>query len=306
MIVTLTGDDSYAMQAELKSIVASFVDSFGDMALERLEGGEASYAQIQAAVQSIPFLSDRKLLVLREPSANKQFIENAEALVSNLPETTDLVIVEPKLDKRSVYYKFLKQATDYREQGKLEDKDLAAWLAETAKDQGGSLSTADARFLIERIGSDRPRLANELEKLLLYDPQVTRQTVELLTEAEPQSSIFDLLAAAFAGNMKQALALYRDQREQRIEPPRIIAMLTWQLWVLAVVKAAGNKPVEAIAREAKLNPYVVQKSQRIARELSMLQLRGLVLELLAIDARSKRESIDIDEALQNYFLTLAS
>lgn len=306
MTTTLTGDDAFALQAELGKLVAEFVARFGEMAYERIEGNEADYDQILAAIQSVPFLSERKLLVLKEPSANKRFTENIEALLANVPETTDLVIVEPKFDKRSVYYKVLKKSSDYHEFAKLEEKDLVTWLIKAAKEQKGSVSAPDARLLIERVGTDRPRLANELEKLLLYEPHITTQTIELLTELEPQGSIFDLLAAAFAGNTKQAITLYREQREQKIEPQRIIAMLTWQLWVLAIIKAAGNKTTESIAREAKLNPYVVQKSQRVARQLSLSQLKQLTAELLSIDVRSKRESIDIDEALQNYLLSLSS
>ena len=42
------------------------------MALERLDGEEASYDRMHEAVQSLPFLAPRKLIVLRAPGANQQ------------------------------------------------------------------------------------------------------------------------------------------------------------------------------------------------------------------------------------------
>lgn len=304
MKVSLTGENSFGWRAELSTLTRQFAEGHGDMSLERLDGGEASFERIQEALTSLPFLSGRKMVVLREPSANKQFTEHAERLLNGLPETTDVVLVEPKLDRRSSYYKFLKRATDFRDFAELDEQGLARWLSESAKAQGGSLSLGDARFLAERIGLNQQLLASELNKLLLYNPAITRESIELLSEPTPQSSIFELLEAAFSGNTKRALALYSEQREQKVDPAQIIAMLTWQLRVLALIKTAGERSVETVAKEAKLNPFVVRKSQPIAKRLSLAQLKRLIADLLVIDARSKRERIDLDEVLQNYLLSL--
>jgi DNA polymerase III delta subunit len=139
----------------------------------------------------------------------------------------------------------------------------------------------------------------------LYDPKITRQTIDLLTEPTPQSTIFQLLEAAFAGNSRRAMQLYAEQRALKVEPSQIVAMLAWQLHVLAIIKTAGERGVDTIANEAKLNPFVVRKSQSIARNLSLARLKKLVSELLKIDVASKRTSIDPDEALQHYLLALA-
>ena len=179
-------------------------------------------------------------------------------------------------------------------------------MVENAKGRGRTLSASDARYLIERAGVNQQQLSNELEKLLLYDPSITRQTIELLTDPTPQSTIFQLLEAAFAGHTKNALKLYAEQRALKVEPPQIIAMLTWQLHVLAIVKTAGSHSVEEIAKQAKLNPFVVRKSQGIARTITLAQLKQMITDLLKIDTRSKREDIDTDEALQNYLLSLAA
>jgi DNA polymerase-3 subunit delta len=305
MIVTLTGENSFSLQKELKRLIDEFVAEHGDLALERLDGEEVEFTQIHEALTSLPFLSTKKLVVLRAPSKNKQFVEKFEQILADAPETTDVILVEPKLDKRLAYYKFLKKATDFREFPQLDQNGLARWLTDVAKEQGGSLSSGDARYLVERAGTNQQLLANELEKLLLYDAKITRETIDLLTDETPQSTIFQLLEAAFAGNARRALELYTEQRALKVEPPQIIAMLTWQLHVLAIIKTAGDRSADDIAKEAKLNPYVVRKSQGIARNLTLAQLKQLIADLLKIDVRSKRESIDPDEALQHYLITLS-
>jgi len=83
-------------------------------------------------------------------------------------------------------------------------------------------------------------------------------------------------------------------------------MLAWQLHVLAVIKTAGDRTPDTIAKEAKINPFVIRKSQGIARRLSPGRLKRLIADLTDIDVSAKRTNIDTDEALQHYLLNLAA
>ena len=305
MIVVLTGDNAFALRSDLDAMVAGFAAEHGEISVERLDGEEMDFARLQESLQSPPFLAAKKLVVLRAPGANKQFVERAEALLPAVPETTEVIIVEPKLDKRGSYYKVLKKTASLREYPVLDVPELARWLTGEVQAQGGTISPADALFLIARVGTNQQILAHELDKLLIHSPSITREAIEQLTEPEPQSKVFDLLEAAFSGDAKRALALYREQRAQKVDPAHIIAMITWQLKALAVVMAARGRTSGEIARESKLSPFTIQKSQVLAKRLSTTRLRLLVADLLAIDYRSKRENIDLDEALQNYVLMLS-
>lgn len=306
MIITLSGENAFGLGAELDGIVRGFLAEHDELGVERLDGEEADYQRLQESLTSLPFLADKKLVVLRRPGANKEFAEHVEELIAGVPETTNAVLVEPKLDKRLAYYKLLKSKTDFREFKELDAGGMARWLGSEAGKQGAKISPADANYLVQRVGANQQVLANELSKLVLYDAQITRATIDLLTEATPQSTIFELLESAFAGNAKRTMQLYREQRVQKVEPPQIIAMLTWQLHVLALIKAAHDRTADEIAADAKLSPYVVKRSQAIARRLTLAELKTLVKDLLSIDVRSKSSALDADEALQNYLLKLAS
>ncbi|HSW37600.1 MAG TPA: DNA polymerase III subunit delta [Candidatus Saccharimonadales bacterium] len=305
MITTLTGENAFGLKNELDKLVTGFVAEHGDLALERVDGAEADFARIQEAITSLPFLASKKMVVLRTPGANKQFAESAEKLLAEASDAIDIVIVEPKLDKRLSYYKFLKSKTDFRSFPALDQNGLAQWLVRSAKDRGGSISSGDARYLVERVGPNQLMLGHELDKLLIYEPKISRENIDLLSEAAPQSTIFQLLEAGFDGNSRRAMELYDEQRALKVEAPQIIAMLAWQLHVLAIIKTGGDRSPDQIAQEAKLNPFVVRKSQNIARLLSLAELKKLIAELLKIDVRSKRENIDPDEALKHYLLSLA-
>lgn len=303
-ISTLTGNNSYLLDEYVSNIRSEFTEKYGDFSVEVINCDEVDTQRINEAVQNLPFLSDGRLVVLKNPSANKGFVENVENILEGMPEITTLIIIETKLDKRSSYYKYLQKHTDYKEFNDLDVPQLATWLVGEAKNSDAVISLADARYLVERVGTNQQLLAQELKKLITYDKTIKRVNIDDLTIRSPQSTIFDLLESAFAGDTQSALKLYQEQRQMKVEPQQIIAMFAWQLQILALVKTSGNKSSQDIAKEAKLNPYVVSRSAALARKITYKDLEQYVDDLYQIDIASKTINIDIEEALQNYILKL--
>lgn len=304
MIITLTGNNSFALRRRLDELTTKFINEFGDLALEKFDGEEQEAKVIIEGLQSLPFLARKKLVVVRNSSFNKEFVEGFEQIISSIGESTDVVFYEPRIDKRTVYFKVLKNQTQFEEFYELDASTLAKWLVEEAKNQEARLSPADANYLVERVGPKQNLLSNELGKLITYNPQISRQNIDLLVDETPQSKVFDLLDAAFAGRKKQALELYEDQRAQKVEPQAILAMLGWQLQQIAIAKMAGNRPIIEVSRDSGMKEYPLKKAKSLADKLSDKKLKGMVSEALDIDWRSKTTSLDLDEALKNYIISL--
>lgn len=301
MITVLAGTNSFALRQKRDEMVRSFIDEHGDLALDRVDGEEADFDRINEALHSLPFLAARKLVVLDQPGLNREFAEGVGEVFADLPEITDVLVVEPKPDKRTAYYKWLKKNTDFHELVELDERGLAKWAVAYAKGQGASLMPPDAQYLVGRVGLNQQRLAHELDKLLLHG-DITRETIDALTDVSPHSKIFDLLDAAFNGRAERAIELYQEQRTMRVEPQEILAMVGWQLRQVALAKTATGHD---LVREGKVSPYGARKAQAIASRLTLVRLKQLVHDLVVLDARSKRQPLDLDEALQNYILNLA-
>jgi DNA polymerase III subunit delta len=304
MISVITGKNSYLLNSKLKTLVDDFAVEYSDIAIEKIDCEEAEYQQIHDALHNLPFLSHKKLVVLNMPGTHSEFAENLPSLIESISDSIDLIIVEPRPDKRSSYFKLLKQQNNFYLFEDINALDLSSWLCAETSRRGGELSASNAKYLVERLGSDQQMLNNELDKLISYDPRITNKTIDLLTEQSSQSTIFELIDSAFAGNIKRAFTLYHEQRSLKVDPIQIIAMLAWQLHVLAIVCSAGSRSSSEISKESGVNQYVVQKSQNIARKLTFEHLRKLINDLQDLDVRSKSQAIDIDEALKNYILTM--
>lgn len=304
MIITLSGSNFYLLKRRLDELISKFTAEHGGLALEKIDAEEAEGRAVLDAVQSLPFLSARKLVIVRNMSANKSASGQIEQIIDSAGESTDIIFYEPSPDKRSSYYKVLKSRTQFEEFNEMDIRALAEWLSEEAQKQGGELSPADATYLVDRVGANQEQLANELAKLLTYDPKINRANIDLLCVKTPQSKVFDLLDAAFGGNKKRALELYEEQRAQKVEPQAIMAMMAWQLKLLALAKTAGKRSPQEIAKDNGLSPYPVTKAQTLARKIDDNKLRDMVAEALEIDVKSKTKNINLDEALKTYITTL--
>jgi DNA polymerase III delta subunit len=294
MIVTLTGNNFYLLKRRLDELVSGFVKEHGELALQRIDAQEAEPEAILEAVQSLPFLAARKLVVLRALGSNKTASGQIEQIISSAGDSTDIIFYEPSVDKRTVYFKVLKSQTQLEEYNDLDTHSLAKWLTEEAKAQGGE----------ERAGTNQEQLANELAKLATYDPKITRANIDFLTQKTPQSKVFDLLDAVFSGNKAKALELYGEQRAQKVEPQAIMAMIAWQLDLIALAMYGKSRDANQIAKDSGLSPYPVTKAQRLAGKMDETKLKDMVNQALKLDELSKTTPLDLDEALKTYIVTL--
>jgi DNA polymerase III delta subunit len=297
MIITLTGNNAFALQKRLKELASSFVKEYGDLALERIDAEEVEPQAILDALQNLPFLASKKMIVARGLGQNKQAAEKIEQFIDAAGDDTDLVIYEPSPDKRT-------SRTQLEEFNELDAHRLTKWLVEEAKKRGGELAQTDASYLVDRAGLDQALISNELDKLITYKPRITRQSIDLLTDPLPQSKVFDLLDAAFSGKKGKALELYEEQRALKIEPQAILAMIAWQLQLLAVTKYADGKSSAAIAKDVGMNPYPVSKAANLAHKLNEEKFKSMVDFAFEIDLKSKTTPLDLDEALKTYITTL--
>lgn len=297
MIYFFTGDNQFAIKQRLSQITKDFIADHGDLAVERIDAEETAIDLIIDATQSLPFLSSAKLVVIQNVTS-KDLLDRL-VVIDNMEQIIVVVLV-PKVDKRANYYKKIREHPNFNVFDKTNARELPRWVSEYAKSQKGDISLSDARYLVERVGENQVLLGNEIDKLITYNPHITRNSIDDLTVPLPQSTVFELLDASFAGRAKEADRLYNEQRAQKVEPQAILGMIAWQLHVLAIVKLAGDKSTDLIAKEAKINPFVVRKTQNLARKLTLNDIKKLVKDALELDVSIKTKNIDVDNALLLY------
>ncbi len=302
MIQTLTGKNSYALQKELRQIIADTTAEVGELGIERFDASDSNVDSILLAVQSLPFLVPKKLVVVTQLQSNSALLDRIAELVERTADGVEVVLVEPQLDKRKSSFKELQKLTKLTDFSEPRPQELPTWIVNYAREVGTEISSADATYLVERVGASQQQLAREVEKLALVGDKVSRADIDALTDQSVQSTIFSLLDAAFSGNKSKAIQLYREQRQMRVEPQYIIAMLTWQLTSLAQAVFADPQ-TESTLVAAGQSPYAARKGLSLAKKTSKSQIKKMIRDLSELDLQTKT-SADADAGLELYLLEL--
>ena len=297
MVVILSGDQ-YRVEARYRILKADFLEANDALALEELDlelRPELMPADVLGALANVSLFNPRKMVILKRLSSRSDFQEKIEDICAAANQDASLLIIEPKLDTRGRFGKYLKGQPGHEEHAAYKGRDLEDWLIAQADAAGSRLERPLAAYLIEKAGSDCLLLEKEIAKLCLH-PEISRDLIDELVATTPSSQTFDFLDALMRGELGRALDFYQDQRRQKTDPMLILGLLVWQLRIL-VVFLGGKFSQAELAQEFGLKPFVVQKARNLSRSISSQHLLELIRLCRRTDQRIRSEFINPDEAL---------
>jgi DNA polymerase-3 subunit delta len=305
MVQLLCGENVFAVEHALHVYVADFLrvhDSFG---LERVDGSAMEASQLDGVLLQVPFLSEKRLVIIRSPFAVKALQDRLVELLPALSDTADVLLVEPKPDKRTSLYKKLSASGQVVEFTTPKGKDLTHWLVAYAKERGSALNSKDAEYLIRRVGVHTQQLASEIDKLSIAGDVINQASIDALTDEALSETVFSMLDQVFTSGRARALstlhALYKDS----VEPQEIMGMLAWQLHVFLLVKFALIKGGDT-AKETGLHPFVAGKARDIVSRMTLEQLRQALDCALRADEAIKTSPVHAGDAVELLIVELST
>lgn len=307
MILFFYGANTFASRAKVRELVARYKKAAGnEFGLEKFDGQSAEAEQIVGSITSVPFLAKHRLIIIEDMLSNKALAEQVLPALKRIPDANVVVFYEHEPDQRLKAFKDLKKLAKTAEFEPLSQPQLLNWIKKAATELGGTIDTPAASYLIERAGAEQWNLSQNLQKLINYQSEVTRETIHELVEPVFEQTIFDLVEALARGNPKKALECYRGLRVNKAEPIYILTMIGWQLRNLLVVKAAEGRASEQIAKEVGMNPYVVNKSKAAAQNLDLKVLEAAYVEVQEADSTLKTMPLEPDVLLEQLIGSVAN
>ena len=317
-IYFLFGNDEFAISRKLKEFESDFTDpTSSDMNTARLDARSMGEDDLNNAVNAMPFLAKRRLVLLANPSAKynnpsvrKKFLE----FVDKAPDTTRLVIYE-SVEPRDVEKHWLVKWAE--KNNKLIQtkafmlprlKDMTGWIINETKNQGGQIEPRAAEMLKDMVGVDTRQAGMEIGKLLAYvnwARPITSQDVEAVCIVTSQQSVFDFVDALSNGNGKTAQHLLHRLLEAE-DPFSLWGMVVRQFRLLIqareILDGRGNQ--NDVARVLGVHPFVAEKTTQQATQFSIESLESIYRKLLRIDEGVKTSKVTLDLAMDTLVVEL--
>jgi DNA polymerase-3 subunit delta len=319
------GNDEYAIGDALADIKSQMGDpTTAEMNTTSLDGRTLNLDELVRATRSMPFLAERRLVVVRDPlgglKSNKAR-DKFKNILETVPPSTALVIqiskpmVDPRNRRKGQTHWLEKWAANQegrvflREFTLPKGPQMVNWIRTQARERDGDFNHLAASLLGSYVGDD-PRLAvQEIEKLLAYvnyQRPVEPDDVEYLVAYAGETSVFDMVDALGARNGREAQRLLHRLMEAD-DPLRLFGMVVRQFRLLLLTREmldAGNQDTE-IAAVLKIPPFVVRKLMGQVRNFSLPRLEIIYHQLLDIDEAIKTGKIDGDIALDTFVASLS-
>lgn len=291
-IYLLHGDEAY-LRKQYKDKLKSALSGDGDtMNTHYYEGKDVSVGEIIDLAETMPFLAERRVIVLENTGLFKHGGEAlAEYLVAPSP-TAFFVFVEAETDKRSKLYKTVQGNGVVVEFATQDEHTLKRWILGMIKRENKNISENALNFFLGKTGTDMENIHKELEKLFCYclDKDVIREEdIEEICTQRVSNQIFDMVNAIADKQQKKALSLYYDLLALREAPMRILFLIGRQFNILLMVKQMKKRGYDnkTIASKAGIPPFTVGKYAAQASKFKGSDLR-----------RALEECVEADEAVK--------
>jgi DNA polymerase-3 subunit delta len=314
----LYGNDEFAISRKLKEFESDFTDpTSADMNTARLDARSMSEDDLYNAVNAMPFLAKRRLVLLANPSskynnpqARKKFLE----FIGKTPETARLVLYEA-IDPREAEKHWLVKWAEKNEKTiqvrafmlpRL--KDMTGWIVNETKNQEGKIEPRAAEMLKEMVGVDTRQAGMEIAKLLAYvnwSRTVTVPDVEAVCVVTSEQSVFDFVDALANGNGKAAQHLLHRLLETEDEFSlwgMVVRQFRLLIQAREILDGRGNK--DDVTRALGVHPFVAEKAAQQASRFSIEALEAIYHRLLNIDEKVKTGQVTLDLAMDTLVVEL--
>lgn len=315
----LYGDDELAIARRIREMMAVFPDaSAAEMNTARLDAATMSDADLNNAVNAMPFLAEKRLVFVADPSARykepderKDFRRFLEAV----PDSARLVLHELLTKKEAADNWLVKWALKNSlviktQSFLLPARDMTNWIIREAKSQGGEIRHDAAGRLAEMVGADTRQAAQELGKLFAYvnwERPIVPADVEAVSIFTAQQSVFEFVDALALADGKKAQALLHHLLETESDFAlwgMVVRQFRLVLQAREILDGRGNK--DDVARHLHVHPYVAEKVTLQAGRFSMSALEAIYQRLLDIDEGVKTGKYPLDLALDLLVVELAN
>lgn len=295
-LILIEGENSVLIQREIDNILKKLTD-YEKIQYDLLE---TSFDLVIEDLDTYDMFLKQKVVICYNPIfLNEKIDFNEEKFLKyiNNPSDNILIIVANKLNNRLKLVNLVKNSFRV-----ITIKELSYSSFVNMNLDGYKMDNQVINYFLNKVGTNYNIIENELTKLKLYKSDsmiIKKEDVDLITNKNIESSIFDLIDAIVKKNKNVVYELYLHFLNSGVEIMQIMILLANQIRLIYDVKVLCNLSDNEISNMLSVHEYPVKLARGKGINYSKKELLNLLYNLSILD-----EDIKSNNCLENIsFLT---
>ena len=259
-----------------------------------LYGRDTTIDDIVANAKRYPMMAERQVVIVKEAQELSRTIDQLEKYAENPQPTTVLVFAYKykTLDKRKKVTKTLEKNGLVYESKKMYENQVGQWIKRVLQGRGYDIEPKAMAMLVEFLGNDLSRIANELTKLEIILPQgstITPNHIEENIGFSKDFNVFEFRKAIGEKNQFKAYQIANYFAQNQKDNPIVMTNGLVFSFFSALLQYHGlkDKSPSNAAKILKVSPYFVNDYIAAAHNYPMKKVSTIVGKLRDIDVKSK-------------------
>ncbi len=260
-----------------------------------LYGRDVEINEIISNAKRFPMMAERQVIIIKEAQDLSRTIDQLDSYLDHIVPSTVLVFnyKYKSPDKRKTVFKKMANVGVLFESKPLYENQVPAWINTYVKNKGYQIETKAALMLVEFLGADLSRIANELGKLFILIAKgktITPQDIEENIGISKDFNNFELRKAIGTKNIVKANQIINYFAQNPKNNPTVvtISLLNSFFTQLLQYHSLSNKnDKNAIAGLLKVNPFFVGDYMEAGKNYPMKKVSQVIGFLREADMQSK-------------------
>ncbi len=260
-----------------------------------LYGKDTNVTDLINTARRYPMMASHQLIIVREA----QLMKNFDDLIyyAEKPLKSTILVINYKYgsyDKRKKLYKAIQSSGGaLMESPRLYENKVPDWIKTWLKKRKCHIDPAAVMLLVEYLGTDLGKIANELEKLIITLPEgnrtVTPATIERNIGISKDYNNFELQKALAQKNVLKANRIINHFAQNQKANPFALTIYSLfsffsKIFIWHLVKDKSPKNMASVLR---INPYFISEYELAAKKYNPRKTANIISLIREYDMRSK-------------------
>ncbi len=303
------GEEPYLVQQAVQYLkVCALHGGAADFNFSSYYAADAEVSRIRDEIETLPMMAPRRVVVVKEiQDFTEKEWEALEPVLQNPVDSTVLLLVGGKIDKRKKFFKILLEQAHCVEFRKPFENQIPGWIRQICRAHELDISDEALQLLHRLVGNQLLEIETEVKKLADFLDQrknVSLEDVAQCVSKRREENVFSLAARIAEGDRVQALYQLADLLQDGQSEVGIVALVARHLRLLYVLKQGLELGLtgQKLAQFAQVPNYYLPEYVTQSKLWNYKKVESALLVLAETDKALKSSPLSSHIWLENLIL----